>query len=60
MSSCFCSIVLIDGIAVDSDADADAVSEIPEGERTITKVFSKAVFKKPSLVVDVVRVFAGV
>jgi len=44
----------------DIDSIADAVSEIPEGERTITKVFSKAVFKKPSLVVDVVRVFAGV
>ncbi|MDP7666273.1 MAG: NAD(P)/FAD-dependent oxidoreductase [Candidatus Poseidoniia archaeon] len=43
----------------DLDSIADAVSEIPEGERTITKVFSKAVFKKPSLVVDVVRVFAG-
>ena len=44
----------------DIDSIADAVSEIPEGERTITKVFSKAVFKKPSLVVDVIRVFAGV
>jgi digeranylgeranylglycerophospholipid reductase len=44
----------------DIDSIADAVSEIPEEERTITKVFSKAVFKKPSLVVDVVRVFAGV
>ena len=43
----------------DIDSIADAVSEIPEGERTITKVFSKAVFKKPSLVVDVIRVFAG-
>jgi hypothetical protein len=39
---------------------ADAVLDIPEEKRTIAKVFSKAVIKKPSLIVDVVRVFAGI
>jgi digeranylgeranylglycerophospholipid reductase len=39
---------------------ADTVLDIPEEKRTIAKVFSKAVIKKPSLIVDVVRVFAGI
>jgi len=43
----------------DLDSIASAVSDIPESERTITKVFSKALFRKPSLIVDVIRVFAG-
>ncbi len=43
----------------DLDSIASAVSDIPESERTISKVFSKALFKKPSLIVDVIRVFAG-
>ena len=38
----------------------DAVEKIPPEERTIGKVFRKAIFKKPSLLVDVMKVFAGV
>lgn len=38
---------------------AAGIAEIPEAERTITKVFTKAVYRKPSLVVDVLRVFSG-
>jgi len=39
---------------------SDAVEKIPPEERTIGKVFRKAIFKKPSLLVDVMKVFAGV
>ena len=47
-----------------TDADlnriADGIAKIPEDERTLTKLFSIAVKKKPSLLIDVARVFAGV
>jgi hypothetical protein len=47
-----------------TDADlngiAAKVSDIPEEERTLTKIFSACVFKKPSLLVDVIKVFAGI
>lgn len=43
----------------DLDKIADAVEKIPPGQRTITKIFTKAVFKKPSLVYDVMKVFSG-
>ncbi|MDP6397084.1 MAG: NAD(P)/FAD-dependent oxidoreductase [Candidatus Marinimicrobia bacterium] len=39
---------------------SDAVEKIPPDDRTIGKVFRKAIFKKPSLLVDVMKVFAGV
>ncbi len=42
------------------DSIAGAVAKIPPEERSIAKVFRKAVFKKPSLVMDVMKVFAGV
>lgn len=42
------------------DRIADAVEKIPSSDRTIAKVFRKAVFKKPALIVDVMKVFAGV
>ncbi len=47
-----------------TDADlnriADAIAKIPENDRTLTKLFSIAVKRKPSLLIDVARVFAGV
>ncbi len=47
-----------------SDAElnkiADGVVAIPEDKRTLLKLFSVAVKKKPSLLIDVARLFAGV
>jgi len=47
-----------------SDKDLDkialTISKIPPDKRTITKIFSRLIFKKPSLLVDVMKVFAGV
>ena len=43
----------------DLDKIADGIAKIPEDERTISKVFMKAVFRKPTLLYDVVKVFAG-
>ena len=42
------------------DSIVGAVENIPPNDRSIAKVFRKAVFKKPSLMVDVMKVFAGV
>ncbi len=39
---------------------AEKVSEIPENKRTLSSVFKHAVYKKPSLIVDVFKVFAGI
>ncbi len=39
---------------------AEKVSEIPESKRTLSSVFKHAVYKKPSLIVDVFKVFAGI
>ena len=38
---------------------ADSIYCIPEEERTLTTVFKKAIFKKPSLLFDVIKVFSG-
>ena len=47
-----------------SDEDIDkialSISKISPEKRTISKIFSKLIFKKPSLLVDVIKVFAGV
>ena len=39
---------------------ADKVSEIPNDKRTLGSIFKHAVYKKPSLIVDVFKVFAGI
>ncbi|MDP7197107.1 MAG: hypothetical protein QF864_13085, partial [SAR202 cluster bacterium] len=39
---------------------ADKVLLVSENKRTLRSVFQAAVYKKPSLVVDVLKVFAGV
>ncbi|MBC8479175.1 MAG: NAD(P)/FAD-dependent oxidoreductase [FCB group bacterium] len=39
---------------------AKEVHKIPEDKRTLTKIFKACVFKKPSLIVDVIKVFAGI
>ena len=39
---------------------ADTVLSIPHHKRTLSSVFKAAVFKKPSLVIDVLKVFASV
>ena len=38
---------------------AEKVSKIPKEKRTLGSVFKHAVYKKPSLIVDVFKVFAG-
>ena len=42
------------------DSIADAVGKIPPNDRTNAKVFRNAIFKTRSLLVDVMKVFAGV
>ena len=42
------------------DSIAKQVLTIPIGKRTLSSVFKAAVYKKPSLIVDVLKVFAGV
>ena len=46
----------------DTDLDyiADIVLKIPPYKRTLSSVFKAAVFKKPSLIIDVLKVFTGV
>ena len=44
----------------DLNSIAHAVVSIPEDSRTLMKLFSAAVRKKPSLLIDVARVFAGI
>ena len=39
---------------------ADSVLSIPHNKRTLASVFKAAVFRKPSLIIDVLKVFAGV
>ena len=47
-----------------TDADlnriADGIARVPANERTLTKLFSIAVKKKPTLLIDVARVFTGI
>jgi len=42
------------------DSIAQNVLSISHSKRTLTSVFKAAVFKKPSLIIDVLKVFAGV
>jgi len=42
------------------DSIAEKVLFIPHDKRTLTSVFKAAVFKKPTLIIDVLKVFAGV
>ena len=44
----------------DLDSIAQKVLAIPHDKRTLTSVFKAAVFKKPTLIIDVLKVFAGV
>ena len=44
----------------DLDYIADKVSLIPEHKRGLLDIFKSAVYKKPSLIIDVMKVFAGV
>jgi digeranylgeranylglycerophospholipid reductase len=39
---------------------ADQIAEIPEDKRTLLKLFSAAVTNKPSLLIDVARLFTGI
>jgi digeranylgeranylglycerophospholipid reductase len=39
---------------------ATQASKIPENKRTITSIFKHAVYKKPSIIFDVLKVFAGI
>ena len=47
-----------------SDEDLNLIYEkvlsIPKDKRRLSSVFKAAVFKKPTLIVDVLKVFAGV
>ena len=43
----------------DLDSIADSVYSIPKHKRTLRTVFTKAVYKKPSLLIDVLKVFSG-
>ena len=36
------------------------IESIPNNKRTLTSVFKAAVYKKPSLIIDVMRAFTGV
>jgi len=42
------------------DSIAEKVLSIPHDKRTLTSVFKAAVFRKPTLIIDVLKVFAGV
>lgn len=42
------------------DSIAEKVLSIPHNKRKLTSVFKAAVFKKPTLIIDVLKVFAGV
>jgi digeranylgeranylglycerophospholipid reductase len=42
------------------DSIAEKVLSIPHNKRTLSSVFKAAVFKKPALIIDVLKVFAGV
>ena len=44
----------------DLDYIAEKVLSIPQAKRTLASVFKAAVFKKPALIFDVLKVFAGV
>ena len=44
---------------VDLDAIAQSIQSIAVEKRSLGTVFKKAVYKKPSLLFDVVKIFAG-
>ena len=44
----------------DLNSIANKVLSIPANKRTLASVFKAAVIKKPSLIIDVLKVFAGV
>ena len=44
----------------DLNSIADKVLSIPSNKRTLASVFKAAVYKKPSLIIDVLKVFASV
>ena len=44
----------------DLNGIAEKVLSIPHNKRTLASVFKASVFKKPSLIIDVLKVFAGV
>ena len=47
-----------------SDEDLDYIADktclIPEEKRGLSSIFKQAVYKKPTLIIDVLKVFAGV
>ena len=44
----------------DLDYIANKVSKVPANKRTLSTVFKHAVFKKPSILIDVAKVFVGI
>ena len=44
----------------DLDSIALKIEKLPKEKRTLTKIFSTALIKKPTLVLDVIKVFAGI
>ena len=44
----------------DINGIAQKVETIPLNKRTLTSVFKVTVFKKPSLIIDVMKAFSGV
>ena len=43
----------------DLNSIAKSVNSVPEEKRSLMTIFNKAVYKKPSLLIDVIKVFAG-
>ena len=39
---------------------ANQVSKVPSDKRSLSNIFKHAVYKKPTLIIDVLKVFAGV
>ena len=38
---------------------ADKINQLPPHKITLAKVFTTAIIKKPSMIIDVMRMFAG-
>ncbi len=43
----------------DLNAIADKIEPMPENKRTLVKVFTTAMMKKPSLIIDAMKIFSG-
>ncbi|MFQ6610624.1 MAG: NAD(P)/FAD-dependent oxidoreductase, partial [Fidelibacterota bacterium] len=58
----FYKIKEVISLLTDKELDdiAAKVQKIPENKRTLTQIFKACVIKKPSLMLDVIKVFAGV